>query len=130
MQCAPQWSSVIYTACAVANCTGCFLTIHNQKNNCKNNKFHHKTQFKFMSSTQVSQTLFRFVSVRNPQLTDHSGKDKRFVFRSDEVKKLPAAVNVFDAAIATGGNSSKLALLAAAAVPFKSSAAYLADERQ
>ncbi len=81
-----------------------------------------------MSSTQVSQTLFRFVSVRNPQLTDNAGKDKRFVFRPQEVKNQPAAVNVFDAAIANGGNTGKLALLSAAAVPFKQNAAYLASE--
>jgi hypothetical protein len=82
-----------------------------------------------MSTTQVSQTLFRFVSVRNPQLTDNTGKDKRFVFRSDLVKNQPATVNVFDAAIANGGNAPKLGLLAAAAVPFKTSTAYLAEEK-
>jgi hypothetical protein len=81
-----------------------------------------------MSSTQASQTLFRFVSVRNPQLTDEEGKAKRFVYRPQEVKNQPATVNVFDAAIIAGSAVPKIQLLKTAAIAFKTSAAYLAKE--
>lgn len=82
-----------------------------------------------MSSTQASQTLFRFVSVRNPQLTDEVGKDKRFIFRPASVKNQAATINVFDAAVAQVGNSTKIELLIAAAPAFKLSSAYLNNEQ-
>jgi hypothetical protein len=82
-----------------------------------------------MSSSQASQTLFRFVSVRNPQLTDESGKDKRFIFRPAVVKNQAATINVFDAAVVQTGTSTKIQLLAAAAPAFKLSAAYLNKEQ-
>jgi hypothetical protein len=81
-----------------------------------------------MSSTPASQTLFRFVSVRNPQLTHESGKDKRFIFRTDAVKNQAATINVFDAAIAQAGNGTKIALLIAEAPAYKLSTAYLENE--
>jgi hypothetical protein len=81
-----------------------------------------------MSSIPASQTLFRFVSVRSPQLTDEVGKDKRFIFRPPSVKNQAATINVFDAAVAQVGNSTKIELLIAAAPAFKLSSAYLNNE--
>jgi hypothetical protein len=47
-----------------------------------------------METTPISQTLFRFVSLRSPELTNDEGKDKRFVFRDAAV-----AQGVFDDAV-------------------------------
>ncbi len=80
-----------------------------------------------MSSTQVSQTLFRFVNVRSPQLTDDVGKDKRFVYRSDEVKNQTGSTNVFDAAVAAA-TGTKWAALTTAATAFKASSAFIGTE--
>ena len=35
-------------------------------------------------STEVKNTLFRFVTMRAPELSDEKDKDKRFIYRSDE----------------------------------------------
>lgn len=47
-------------------------------------------------STEIKNTLFRFVSMRAPELTDDNKPKDGFVFRSETVKKGP-----FDAAIAS-----------------------------
>ncbi|TXF79486.1 ATP synthase F0 subunit B [Chryseobacterium sp.] len=38
------------------------------------------------TNTQPSQTLFRFVSLRSPQLSDDQGQDKRFIFAPDQLR--------------------------------------------
>lgn len=81
-----------------------------------------------MSSTQASQTLFSFVSVRSPQLSDKEGKDKRFIFRPDEVKNQAASVNVFDAAAGQATSANRWDLLNNAAATFKATGAYLSTE--
>lgn len=55
-----------------------------------------------MENNPVSQTLFRFVSLRNPELSNDQGQDKRFVFRSSNV---PAGL--FDQAVNTRQNLTK-----------------------
>jgi hypothetical protein len=47
-----------------------------------------------METTPISQTLYRFVSLRNPELTNDEGKDKRFVFRDAAI-----ATGIFDDAV-------------------------------
>jgi hypothetical protein len=38
-------------------------------------------------STEIKNTLFRFVTNRPPQLSDDIGKEKRFVFRNEKLEK-------------------------------------------
>lgn len=38
------------------------------------------------TNNQASQTLFRFVSLRSPQLSDDKGQDKRFILAPDKLK--------------------------------------------
>lgn len=52
-------------------------------------------------STEIKNTLFRFVTMRSPELSEETNKDKRFVYRA-------AGVNgVFDTAVANRGNKTK-----------------------
>jgi hypothetical protein len=62
-------------------------------------------------STEIKNTLFRFVSMRAPELTDDNKSKDGFIFRDDTVKK-----GDFDAAITnlTAGTSKWQALKTAA----------------
>lgn len=52
-------------------------------------------------STEIKNTLFRFVTMRSPELSEEKNKDKRFVYRSAGVK------GVFDTAVANRDNKTK-----------------------
>ncbi|MFT3979062.1 MAG: hypothetical protein QM687_01240 [Ferruginibacter sp.] len=75
-----------------------------------------------MSTTQVSQTLYRFVSVRPPQMTEEEGKNKRFIFWPE-----PEAMSIYRGFFAqTINNSSEehsLQQLQIIATDFKTSSA-------
>lgn len=81
-----------------------------------------------MASTQVSQTLYRFVSVRAPQMSEENEMGIRFVFRSPEVKQQPGSVNVFDEAAGQQSNTPLWERLQTAATAFKQTAAYIGSE--
>lgn len=52
-------------------------------------------------STEIKNTLFRFVTMRSPELSEETNKDKRFIYRG-------AGVNgAFDTAVANRGNKTK-----------------------
>lgn len=52
-------------------------------------------------STEIKNTLFRFVTMRSPELPEETNKDKRFVYRG-------AGINgAFDTAVANRGNKTK-----------------------
>jgi len=52
-------------------------------------------------STEIKNTLFRFVTMRSPELSEETNKDKRFVYRSTAFK------GVFDTAVSNRGNKTK-----------------------
>lgn len=52
-------------------------------------------------STEIKNTLFRFVTMRSPELSEEKNKDKRFVYRATAIK------DVFDAAVANRGAKTK-----------------------
>lgn len=55
-------------------------------------------------STEIKNTLFRFVTMRAPELSDEKLKDKRFIYRN-EAKE--GAYRPFDLAVATRENQTK-----------------------
>ena len=65
-------------------------------------------------STEVKNTLFRFVTMRAPELSDEKQKDKRFIYRNFEKAVGPTP---FDDAVAgrlvqpVGGGAMALAFL-------------------
>jgi hypothetical protein len=69
-----------------------------------------------------TQTLFRFVSLRSPQLSDDKGQNKRFILAPERLKN----DNVFYIPVTTG-TGSKLKLLQTAAANFKNSADCYSD---
>lgn len=52
-------------------------------------------------STEIKNTLFRFVTMRSPELSEETNKDKRFVYRGAAIK------GVFDTAVASRGTKTK-----------------------
>lgn len=50
-------------------------------------------------STEIKNTLFRFVTMRAPELSDESLKEKRFVFRNAQVSYFDQAVNSNSSAV-------------------------------
>lgn len=52
-------------------------------------------------STEIKNTLFRFVTMRSPELSEEANKDKRFVYRGAGV------TGVFDTAVTNRGNKTK-----------------------
>ena len=55
-------------------------------------------------STEIKNTLFRFVTMRAPELSDEKLKDKRFIYRN-EAKE--GDYRPFDLAVATRENQTK-----------------------
>ena len=51
--------------------------------------------------TEIKNTLFRFVTMRAPELSDEKNKDKRFVYRNKEIK------GIFDTAVENKGTKAK-----------------------
>ncbi|MFN3772619.1 hypothetical protein [Cloacibacterium normanense] len=66
-----------------------------------------------MSKNTSKQTLFRFVSLRNPQLTETKEKNLGFIFRPEEIE------GHFDMAIQTTTNSKKMVVLQNATTNFE-----------
>lgn len=66
-----------------------------------------------MSNDSSKQTLFRFVSLRNPQLTETKEKNLGFIFRPEGVG------GHFDTAIETAAESKKMVVLQKAAANFE-----------
>src|ERR1700753_3821365 len=81
-----------------------------------------------MPTPPAAQTLFRFVNVRSPQLSDSSDQDLRFIYRPDAVASQPLSINVFDAAVDASDGTNTQQLLLNAATAFKSSSAYLSSD--
>lgn len=73
-----------------------------------------------MSQNNISQTLFRFISLRNPNLAETSRKNLRFIIRPDGI------TGFFDAVVQQEGKT-KLQSLQIAAEAFAANA--ITDEK-
>jgi hypothetical protein len=67
-----------------------------------------------MDNNPISQTLFRFVSLRNPELTNEEGKDQRFIF----LDKTLSGISFKDAVNNRPANVTKWAAMKTAAQNF------------
>lgn len=65
-------------------------------------------------STEIKNTLFRFATMRAPQLSDDKNKENRFVFRKNDVP-----IGVFDNAVSSrNSTTTKWSAMKTAAVNF------------